>query len=40
VFGLGAGWMRERTGSTLNSFAMHVTQNTFAVALTYVVLRH
>jgi membrane protease YdiL (CAAX protease family) len=40
VFGLGAGWVRERTGSTLNSLAMHVAQNTFAVALTYVVLGH
>ena len=38
VFGLGAAWIRERTGSTLNSFAMHATQNTFAVAVTYAVL--
>jgi len=38
TFGLAAAWVRERTGSTLNSLAMHVTQNTFAVALTYVVL--
>ena len=38
VFGLGTAWVRERTGSTLNSFAMHATQNTFAVAVTYVVL--
>jgi membrane protease YdiL (CAAX protease family) len=38
VFGLGAAWIRERTGSTLNSFAMHATQNTFAVVATYIVL--
>jgi membrane protease YdiL (CAAX protease family) len=38
VFGLGATWVRERTGSTLNSFAMHATQNTFAVAATYAIL--
>ncbi len=38
VFGLGATWVRERTGSTLNSFVMHATQNTFAVALTYLLL--
>lgn len=40
VFGLGAGWIRERTDSTLNSFAMHATQNTFAVIVTYLVLTH
>jgi membrane protease YdiL (CAAX protease family) len=38
VFGLGTAWIRERTGSTLNSFAMHATQNTFAVVATYVLL--
>jgi membrane protease YdiL (CAAX protease family) len=38
VFGLGAAWIRERTGSTLNSFAMHATQNTFAVLTTYLLL--
>ena len=38
VFGLGAAWIRERTGSTLNSFAMHATQNTFAVVATYILL--
>jgi membrane protease YdiL (CAAX protease family) len=38
VFGLGAAWIRERTGSTLNSFAMHATQNTFAVVVTYALL--
>jgi membrane protease YdiL (CAAX protease family) len=40
VFGLGAAWIRERTGSTLNSFAMHATQNTFAVAITYLMITH
>jgi membrane protease YdiL (CAAX protease family) len=38
VFGLGAAWIRERTGSTFNSFAMHATQNTFAVVATYLLL--
>lgn len=38
VFGLGATWIRDRTGSTLNSFAMHATQNTFAVVATYALL--
>lgn len=40
VFGVAATWIRARTGSTLNSFAMHATQNIFAVAITYAVLRH
>lgn len=38
VFGLGATWVRERTGSTLNSFAMHATQNTVALVATYALL--
>jgi uncharacterized protein len=38
VFGLAATLVRARTGSTLNSFAMHATQNTFAVLATYAVL--
>jgi membrane protease YdiL (CAAX protease family) len=38
VFGLGAAWVRERTGSTFNSFAMHATQNTLAVLATYALL--
>ncbi len=38
LFGLGAAWIRERTGSTLNSFAMHATQNTVAVVATYILL--
>jgi len=40
VFGLGAAWVRERTGSTFNSFAMHATQNTVAVLATYALLSH
>ncbi len=40
VFGLGAAWVRERTGSTFNSFAMHATQNTVAVLATYALLGH
>jgi membrane protease YdiL (CAAX protease family) len=40
VFGLAATWMRERTGSTFNSFVMHATQNTFAVVATYLLLSH
>jgi membrane protease YdiL (CAAX protease family) len=38
VFGLAATVIRARTGSTLNSFAMHATQNTFAVVGAYVLL--
>jgi uncharacterized protein len=38
VFGLAATLVRARTGSTLNSFAMHATQNTVAVLATYAVL--
>lgn len=38
VFGLAATFIRARTGSTLNSFAMHATQNTFAVLATYALL--
>lgn len=38
VFGLAATLVRAYTGSTLNSFAMHATQNTFAVLATYAVL--
>lgn len=38
VFGLAATYIRARTGSTLNSFAMHATQNTFAVLATYALL--
>ena len=35
VFGLVAAVLYERTGSTLNTFLMHATQNTLAVAVTY-----
>lgn len=38
VFGLATTLVRARTDSTLNSFAMHATQNTFAVAATYALL--
>ncbi|HYZ01615.1 MAG TPA: CPBP family intramembrane glutamic endopeptidase [Candidatus Binatia bacterium] len=38
VFGLGAGLVRWWTGSTFNTFLMHVAQNTFAVVATYAVL--
>lgn len=38
VFGLGTALVATRTGSTFNSFAMHATQNTLAVAATYVAL--
>ena len=40
MFGIATAMMREWTGSTLNSFALHATQNTFAVAVTYLVLTH
>jgi membrane protease YdiL (CAAX protease family) len=40
VFGLAATMVRVRTDSTLNSFAMHAAQNTFAVLATYAVLSH
>jgi membrane protease YdiL (CAAX protease family) len=39
VFGIAAAWVRERTGSTLNSFAMHMTQNAVAVAVAYSIIR-
>jgi membrane protease YdiL (CAAX protease family) len=38
VFGLAAAWIYQRTGSTFNSFAMHASQNTLAVAVTYLLL--
>jgi membrane protease YdiL (CAAX protease family) len=38
VFGLAAAWIYQRTGSTLNSFAMHASQNTLAVVATYLLL--
>ena len=39
LFGLAAAWVYQRTGSTLNSFAMHASQNTLAVVAAYAVLR-
>jgi len=38
VFGLAATFVRARTDSTFNSFAMHATQNTIAVVATYALL--
>jgi membrane protease YdiL (CAAX protease family) len=38
VFGLAAALVYQRTGSTLNSFVMHATQNTTAVLIAYAVL--
>lgn len=38
--GLGATLIYHRTGSTLNSFVLHASQNTFAVVAYYVLLRH
>jgi membrane protease YdiL (CAAX protease family) len=40
VFGLAATLVRAVTGSTVSSFAMHATQNTLAVVVTYVQLSH
>ncbi len=40
MVGIATAVLREWTGSTLNSFALHATQNTFAVAVTYLVLTH
>jgi membrane protease YdiL (CAAX protease family) len=38
--GIALALMREWTGSTLNSFVVHATQNTFAVTVTYLALTH
>jgi CAAX protease family protein len=38
VFGVATALVYERTGSTLNSFAMHATQNTVAVVASYIAL--
>lgn len=38
AFGVAAALVYQRTGSTLNSFVMHATQNTFAVAAAYAAL--
>jgi len=38
AFGLAAALVRERTGSTLNTFAMHAAQNTMATAAAYAVI--
>ena len=38
TFGLAAALVRERSGSTLNTFAMHATQNLLATAAAYAVI--
>jgi membrane protease YdiL (CAAX protease family) len=38
VFGVFAALVYQRTGSTLNSFVMHASQNTLAVVLAYAAL--
>ena len=40
AFGVAAALIYQRTGSTLNSFVMHASQNTVAVAAAYVALTH
>jgi membrane protease YdiL (CAAX protease family) len=41
VFGLLSGWLRERTGSTLNTLVMHVLADTSTLAAAWVLtLRH
>lgn len=40
VFALLAAAVYQRTGSTLNTFAMHAGQNTLAIAATYWALAH
>jgi uncharacterized protein len=37
--GLGAGWVRERTGSTLNFFVAHIANNILFLAIAYVLVR-
>jgi membrane protease YdiL (CAAX protease family) len=39
VFGLIAGWIRERTGSTLNMFVMHALNNVLFLGLGLYLLR-
>jgi membrane protease YdiL (CAAX protease family) len=38
AFGIAAAVIRERSGSTLNTFAMHATQNLLATAAAYAVI--
>jgi len=38
LFGVAAGWVRERTGSTLPFFAMHVLNNVLMLAVAAVVV--
>lgn len=37
--GLGAGWVRERTGSALNFFVAHAANNILFLAIAYVLVR-
>ena len=37
IFGLGFGWIRERTGSTTPAFVMHVVNNVALIAGAYLV---
>ena len=38
LFGVAAGWVRERTGSTLPFFAIHVLNNVLTLAIAYVLV--
>jgi membrane protease YdiL (CAAX protease family) len=38
LFGISAALVRERTGSTFNTFVMHMTQNAMAVVVTYALI--
>ncbi len=38
LFGVAAGWVRERTGSTLPFFAIHVLNNVLMLAVAYVLV--
>lgn len=38
LFGLSAAYLYQRTGSTLNTFVMHASQNTLAIVVTYALI--
>ena len=38
LFGVATGWVRERTGSTLPFFAIHVLNNVLMLAIAYVLV--
>lgn len=40
LYGIGAGWVRERTGSTLNTALMHAVNDTLMLVVAYVLLEH